>query len=356
MKGSVKMFENIEDAKRMLRTRTSKIMGGYITEALFIELYTNKHPNRAYSKGWWGGIERTDNSTLTFFVVKNELNALDDEIIQRLENNGYLWKQVALIDDELYIKDRNSEMTLEDFIASRGMIYDRNNNPLNRPAVIDTELENCISVYEERGLLQEIATSIYIEDLFLNHYYTISNIDLICQDEAGVPIYAEIKFKNEFKTNINNSRRFVFGIDKFQYDYLFDAFLKCGMKVENIILYNDIITEHNVDTTLIFDFLSEKDYQNLIWKSKEIKLENSYVEYTFRTGRTAWRGQGERTVYCIPLAEYSDYNNSMLPVGLRDYYPSGAWGICTKENCEGKLVIRQKNQNEFMGCLNYRNH
>lgn len=350
------MFENIEDARKMLRSRTSKIMGGYITEALFIELYANKHPDRAYSKGWWGGIEKTNNATLTFFVVKNELNDLDYEVIRRLENSGYLWKQVALINDELYIKDRDSEMTLEEFIVSRGMTYDRKNNPLNCREVIDTKLENCISVYEERGLLQEIATSIYIEDLFLNHYYTISNIDLICQDEAGKPVYAEIKFKNEFYKIANNKKQFVFGIDKFQYDYLFDAFLKSDMKVENVILYNDIKTVHNVDTTLIFDFLREKNYQNLIWKFKEIKLLDSYVEHTFKTGKTSWKGQGERTVYCLPLTMYSDYNGYTLPAGLRQYYPSGSWGICNVENCGGKLVIRQKNNCEFMGCLNYRNH
>lgn len=355
-KGRIQMFENIEDAKKEIRTRTSKIIGGYITENMFINKYTTIYPNRAYSKGWWGGIERNEEKRLTFFVVKNELSELDCKVIACLQKHNYSWKQLVCRNDVWYVRDYSSVMPIEQYINMRNLISSHNLD-VNYPQTVgDAVLEKCIKEYEEQGILKEIASSIYIEDHFLNAYYTISNIDLIGESEDGIPIYIEIKFKNEFSKEYDDGKKLVFGIDEFQYDNLFSAFLNSEMLVENIILYNDVKNSHNVNTTVIFDFLNRKGNQPLIWKSKEIRINEHYEKHTFSTGKTSWKGAGERTVYCIPIKQYRDVGENILPNGVKQYYPAGGWGICNI--CGSNKVVRRNksNGNEFIGCLEYKNH
>lgn len=344
------MFENIEEARNILRTRTSKIIGGYVTENLFIEKYKKVFPDREYSQGWWGGIENSENKTLTFFVVKNTLNDLDKKVIEKLESKDLLWKQLLHENDIWFVVDNNSKLSLSDYIASRRLKlpdYKEKNIQMTNDPYID----RCIETYEQQGIIRKIASSIYIEDLFLNKYYTISNIDLIGEDKEGVPVYIEIKFKNEFE--INN--KLVFGIDTFQYDNLFTSFINCGMKVENIVLYNDIKHKRNISSTVIFDFLDKKENQELIWKYKEIFSNMTIEKYSFSSGKTGWKSNNKRTVYCIPLKEYRDFEHYTLPSKYISIFPEGGWGKCVK--CNENIVIKNgKNGKEFMGCLGYKNH
>lgn len=352
------MFENIEAAKDMLRTRTSKIIGGYVTECYFLEEYCRLYPDRQYSKGWWGGLERSDSGLLTFFVVKNVLNDLDRRVIDRLQAHGYCWKQLICDNNEWFVKDSTTEMTITEYANLRGL-RPRHDPDRIRPLVTDDpRLEECIAEYERRGLLQELATSIYLEDHFLNVYYIISNIDFICETDEGIPVYAEIKFKNEFsRTYADVTRKLVFGIDKFQYDNLFFPFIDSGMTVNNVILYNDIKNERNVSTTVIFDFLREKGYQNLIWKYKTIDPDDHLEEHTSGAGRTDWDGEGAaRSVYCVPLKEFRDFGPYSLDTDNQSKFPEGAWGICNI--CNDKRVIRRKRETgeEFIGCLGFGRH
>lgn len=350
------MFENIEHAKNEIRTRTSKILGGYITENLFIEKYHSLYLNREYSKGWWGGLERNAERGLTFFVVKNVLSKLDLKVIEKLQNYNYLWKQLVCEDDTWYVRDFNSNMTIEQYVIARNLVASRDLNENRQQIVGDIYIEQCIESYERQGILQDIASSIYIEDNFLNMFYTISNIDLIGETEDGIPIYIEVKFKNEFSKAYQYGKKLVFGIDEFQYNNLFIPFLKSGMKVMNAILYNDVKNVHNIDTTVIFEFLNLKNNKDFVWKTKSISLNEHFELYTFSSGRTAWNGAGERTVYCIPLAEYRDLGDSNIPINQRKYFPEGGWGKCAICG-ESKVIRRARNTgNEFMGCLGYSRH
>jgi len=346
------MFENIEDAKAQIRTRTSKIIGGYVTENLFLQEYRNLF-SAAYSKGWWGGIERSKDKLLTFFIVKDELNDLDLKVIERLQGHGYCWKQLTCENNQWFVKDSASSMTIEEYVRVRELVP----NIIHHQVKDDPYLDNCIQEYERDGMLQEIASSIYIEDNFLNVYFTISNIDLICENSEGIPVYVEIKFKNEFQKEYSDGiKRLVFGIDEFQYDNLFTAFINCGMQVINVVLYNDVKDKQNTSETVIFEFLSKKNNQGMIWKYKSISLSEGYEKHSSDNGQTGWGGKGRRTVYCIPLKKYSDVSTYSLSKSLQKRYPEGAWGICSKCNEAKVISFNRSNGKEFMGCLGYSNH
>lgn len=350
------MFEDIEDAKNELRTRTSKIIGGYITESLFIDKYKDLYPKRSYSKGWWGGVENSEKETLTFFIVKNELTPLDKKVMNNFEKKGFLCKQLICENDIWYIKGANNKVTIEEYVKERDLFQNQDPNRNRKIITGDAELERCIARYEKEDSLREIASSIYIEDHFLNTYYNISNIDLIGEDKEGIPVYIEIKFKNEFYFTHNGPKKLVFGIDEFQYKNLFSAFWSCNMKVMNVILYNDVKDQHNINSTVIFDFLKKKqDINSFIWKYKMINENESFPKHTF-LGNTGWSGKQERSVYCIPLKYYSDFGNYSLEENLKPNYPEGSWGVCEKCNEKRVILSNKKNGNEFIGCLGFNKH
>lgn len=341
------MFEDIELAKREIRTRTSKIMGGYITEQLFVEKYHERYPDRMYAKGWWGGIENSANKTLTFFVIKDTLTALDVEVINRLRGHGYLCNQIIMKDDKIYICTEDRTVLAEEYVRERGLAARHDPNRTRNVVEGDEHLEECIERYERNGTLREIANSIYIEDHFLNAYYLISNIDLIGENDAGCPLYIEIKFKNEFShTREDGTKELVFGIDKLQYEQLFPAFASSGMMVVNAILYNDIKDQQNTSTTVIFDYLRAKNGAGYVWKYKVINPSVDYAQHHFKSGYTSWYGDEGRTVRCVPLREYRDFGTAV---------DSGRWGICHICN-HGYRVIRQYEGREFLGCTEYESH
>ncbi len=356
------MCTSIKAAEDLIRRRTSKIIGGYITEDLFKEKYRACYGNRMYSEGWWGGIENSSDKTTTFFVVKNELNPLDYRVIERLESQGYLWKQLIKDGGQWYVADNAGRMSIEEYICLRGLTPTREPGKKFPRVTGDDNLETCIDTFKRKGTLEKIAASIDIEDSFLNLYYVISNIDLICEDADGTPIYAEIKFKNGFTQNQYNGNKekvgskLVFGIDKFQVDNLFLPFYKCGMKVMNVILYDDVKQGCNVSQTVIFDFLREKENQNLIWKYKMIDPTEAFDTHTFSSGVTGWYGKTSRTVCCIPLREYRDLGDYSLPEEEKSSFPEGSWGICS--DCGELKVIRTEHEHnrEFFGCLDYDKH
>ncbi len=350
------MFRNAEEAKAIIRTRTSKIIGGYISEQLFAEVYAKKYRDRLYSKGWWGGIEFSYQKTMTFFVVKNELNELDRKVIERLESQGYLWKQLVCQEDGWYVQDYHEKLTLDSYIKARGLNQKQHSREIHAPTGYDRNLERCIATYEKQGRLEEIASSIYIEDHFLNKYYIISNIDFICEDADGNPIYAEVKFKNPFQIKYGDKYRMVFGIDEFQYNILFQPFFKAGIKVANVLLVNDIKREDNKESTAIFDFLDQKQGKKMLWKYKFLDPDEKLTSISTDRGYTGWRGKVKRTIYCVPIQEYRDFEHYTLPSTCKKYYPDGAWGYC--EICGSPLVLRRMsgNTSEFFGCLNYTRH
>ena len=326
-----------EKAKQIIRTRTSKIVGGYITEILFSRMLDRQYPDLLYSRGWWGGIENAEEHKLVFFAVKETLNELDYLLINRLEAYGYEWKQVSLQNGHIIIKDSNSTWSRDEFVKKRAIKASHDPNVDRKPRYDDPNMDKCLQFYEKAGMLNEIATSIFIEDHFLNAFYTISNIDFICRDNKGNPFYVEVKFKNEFKKLCKDGiTRLVFGIDEFQYDYLFDAFYKCGMHVTNVILYNDSKDTSNTSSTVIFDYMKNRTEEEYLWRRAVIKMDAQYERFTVYAKHTSWYSNSSRTVYCVPLTDYSNMKNSCI-IERRTH--ATGWGKCPK--CGGEKVIRR---------------
>ena len=145
---------------------------------------------------------------------------------------------------------------------------------------------------------------------------------------------------------------YVFGEDRLQYETLFPCMRSCGIDVYNCVLFNHLKEEHNTDTTDIFNYLDACNGQHY-WKKKQFTDGETHSTYTFDARHTSWRGGAGRTVYCIPLREYLPISGDLFTVAHNNY-----WGDCPRTGCNGKLVLRSKNDNskEFFGCTNFRNH
>ena len=62
--------QEFTEQRERLGNRSSKIIGGYVTENLFIEKFLQRK-NIQYSKGWWYS---KGANKVYFFIVKNELS------------------------------------------------------------------------------------------------------------------------------------------------------------------------------------------------------------------------------------------------------------------------------------------
>lgn len=70
--------------EEILRTRTSKILGGYLSEYFFEKRFCQ---NRNYTKKWWCSLNPIDNR-LIFFVVGNTLLRIDEHILNKFYSHG----------------------------------------------------------------------------------------------------------------------------------------------------------------------------------------------------------------------------------------------------------------------------
>lgn len=336
------------DYEAIIKSRTSKIVGGYITENEFQNRF-NKNGTKESSSVWWASVENSKTNALTYFVVCNELSELDKKIYKILTGSGVQCRQIIRYSEEWLIKDIETEMTrsIDQYVRDHklnslhdGIKYSGTKHPE------DSSMTGCLDYFRKHNLLMKIARSIELEDLFLNRYFYTTNVDLFLEGKNGAPVCLEIKFKNEFMHTDESGRKLlVFGVDEFQYNNVFIPMLKAGIKVEVCLLYNDIKNEQNTSTTNIISFLEEKR-DPLIWKYREITLEDAFERFNVSQRYTSWRGENERVVYCLPLVDFMD---------LSVHGDSRSWGRCPLGG--GKRVIRNsQNGNQFMGCTCYSKH
>lgn len=337
------MFENNNEAAEILRRRTSKILGGGVSEKMFLDSFVRPN-NIPFSKGWW--LSMTDDR-LFFFAVKNEFSELDNTIRQILSDHSYNVYQIIFRENDCVIADsEGNNKTIEEFLGDLDIqtLPDRDSTRQEGELI-----DRCIDFYQREGLLTEEARSIYIEDKLLNRYFYSTNIDLFIENpDTHAVVSVEIKFKNEFL----NDNQLVFGEDRLQYETLFPTLRNCGIEVYNCVMYNYLKDDRNIDTTEVFNFLDNCG-GNICWKKKLIAGGENHPTYSFNARNTAFFHNEGRTVYCIPLAEYTSIGDSFFE-DARDNH----WGPCQRAGCTGYRVIRKQRATgkEFMGCTEFRNH
>jgi hypothetical protein len=375
-------YTDIELAKNKIRTRTSKVLGGYISEHLFEERFKLNNPELMISKGWFGGIERKESdsdSKYVFFVVKETLSKLDEQVKDMLETAGFRCLQVFIGGDNrdiIYVKEGTRTQDYRNFVIEEHL--KKKTKPAPQPILGDALIEECINRFDNYGVLKGMAESIYVEDGFLNQYYDISNLDYLLEGQDGKPIYAEVKFKDEFSkvTGEENDRKrqFYFGSDTFQYDDLFKAFTSSGMKVVIFVLYNEVkSTEYQMqkkddqlkkDDTVIFDYLEKRGDVEFVWKYKIFNPTEKYDEFisTKDVNHMNWGGsekkepssanKKKRGQYLIPLKKYRSWGPDN-GIGVFDgtKNPEGTWGDCPLCH-SGKRIIIEDGVNQLWGCTN----
>lgn len=330
------MTFSLEEPENILKTRSPKKLGGYVSENMFLQRLLKEYPSVEYTKGWWGAYALLD---FYFFVVKDSLNSLDRKIIELLEKNGYTWRQVVLCNGEIRLNNYTVSESVKEFLDDHIISHYRQKNR----EFIYKNTERCIEYLKNNGLLESTANSIFIEENFLNKYYYIINFDLFYMINNKITA-CEIKFKNEFMHKIGNKRTLVFGVDKKNYDTYLSKLMKCGIDVANIVLYNYIKSPHgnsNSNRTLIFDYLDGKGTFDDFWKVHVFDPEREYpISHGSNRSTSGWNESYRiDTVYCIPLKDFRDFFEYSLPEKYKTDKPEGAWGY--SKATSKPLVIRE---------------
>ena len=349
--------EFIEERKK-LGNRSSKIVGGYVTENLFVKNFVKR--DVLYTKSWW--FSKTKRDKVFWFVEKECLSELDYEIVKLLQEKGYQCYQLFKASDVWNIVQIGTEISwsIDEFV---------NKNNLQMISKVKREadgsddevkqLKRCIDYYKKINLLSDIERSINIEDLFLNKYFYTSNIDLfvgIKRENTIVPMCLEIKFKDEFL--VGNVP--YFGMDCYQLEQEYSILEYAGMKLFNVILYNDSRNKARKTTTNIFDYLN--NHNDLIWKYARVSRLIKYEKYHLQSTKTNFTGakNKSRSVYCVPMDLYKDLKDISQIInndkvfncqGYEFDYNEANKKRCPK--CDGQLQEKNGKYGRFIGCSNF---
>ena len=234
-------FNPIEQLKRDKHT----LLEGYVTEHLFKKQFLAGRTKEKYSHGWWTGMLR---GKRFLFILKNNLNNIDKEIINTFKKDYECW-QVLYTNEGLrrFINDDYSESLSEtDFFE----IYKLERKQLPLKATSETSnnqrQNRCIEYFKNHQLLNEIAVERNFADDFLSVFFSsIINIDYFTKNENDELCAIEIKFKNETFDGY-------FGIDAGPISLLLEIRSK-GIKVYHVILYKD--RDHK--DMSIFDYIED---------------------------------------------------------------------------------------------------
>ena len=172
------MFENNNEAAEILRRRTSNILGGGVSEKMFLDSFVRPN-NIPFSKGW--RLSMIDDR-LFFFAVKNEFSELDNTIRQILSDHNYNVYQIIFRENDCVIADsEGNNKTIEEFLGDLDIqtLPDRDSTRQEGELI-----DRCIDFYQREGLLTEEARSIYIEDKLLNRYFILQI--LICLSRTPI--------------------------------------------------------------------------------------------------------------------------------------------------------------------------
>lgn len=350
--------QEFTEQRERLGNRSSKIIGGYVTENLFVETFVNSEV--LYTNSWW--FSKTKEGRVFWFIEKKLLSELDFKIISLLQRKGQLCYQLIKDSQNWNITQisTGTSWMVEEFVNEHKLqIIPKKARNVDNSADEIKQFERCIEYYKRINILSDIERSINIEDLFLNKYFYTSNIDLFVGIKNGadiIPICLEIKFKDEFSFNGVSC----FGMDCYQLEQEYSILEHAGMKLFNIILYNDSRNKERKTTTNIFDYLDQ--HNDLQWKYTRVSRLIKYEKYFMQSVKTSFTGtpSKSRPVYCVPMNLYTDlrdiyqiiHNEEVLDSAGQVFdYDSANKKRCPE--CDGQLREKDGIYGKFVGCSNF---
>jgi len=199
-------FDNLECIHKQLMNDKNNLLEGYITEHLFETQFLNEK----HTDGWWVAFY---NNTKIFFILKNDLNILDREIIDKVSQRYDCW-QVYLINSTFVFAEPSSS----------GLVYTEPQfnekydlHQIRRPMVANSDLRD--EQRQKRAIdflgdkIEKIVVSRYFANNFLTCFFNaITNIDFFVKTGSRINVM-EVKYKFESKNGsfgLSMSERSVF--------------------------------------------------------------------------------------------------------------------------------------------------
>jgi len=281
------IFDDDKNAVKQLLKDKHTLLEGYITEHLFYNQFL-KNNTIPSTDGWW--TTEYKNNKL-FFIVKEELCPLDEEIINLISPQHECW-HVYLQQDKFIFKNNNIKLFEEDFVSKYELFKIRNPMTASKETRNFNRQKQSINFFRENKILRKIA----IERKFANNFLTVYfrgmiNIDMFTKKNEQINVI-EIKYKYESKDGY-------FGVNTGQMK-MFEFFMRLNFNVHHFVLYN-----FTRDMTLsIFGFLRLNSEPPNIkeWYFKKLNVEEVYNE-GIAPEMTSVSGNFRQTYFKIPKRE-----------------------------------------------------
>lgn len=235
-----------DSAINQLKRDKHTLLEGYVTEFLFERQFLKSRSGR-YTHGWWSGII---NGERFFFVLKEQLSSLDQEVLTVLNTNYNCWQAIYKNGEWIFGKD--------EMWYSQSEFLNKFNLVKRQAAVhatsdtTDIDRQNkCIDFFDANSIIICTAIERNFADDFLSVYFKgILNVDYFTKNKEGNLCVVEVKFKNE-------SYDGVFGINIGEVA-LFTELRRMGFKVIHTILYKN---RENKEMS-IFDYLNSNTIEH----------------------------------------------------------------------------------------------
>ena len=298
-----------DNAKLIIGEDKEGYLSGYVSEICFLKRYIELYGNRNYSTKWCCFIPRhvcckskkfiNGNPKFVVFNQNGKLNTVDLSVVRHLCNflpgkynclnqrGMYECLLAGLEDDKfsvyrLYLGDDRKEVVKEKWYSVKlsnsfsdsfiRMSLGTSNK--SNHASKDGIYNRAIKFLEDEGLLVDKAILNFMVYVFkVYHGFTVDdivfNLDVVGENDFGVPVYYEIKFQAD--GSWSNAC-----IGRAQVEQGFHIFCKSGMSARNVVLLNNKldykpITKSDKKWELIFNLLDSchNDFSKLRWKYKD---------------------------------------------------------------------------------------
>ncbi len=252
------MFEQPEKAKAQILRDKHTLLEGYVTEYLFEQQFLIEK-EKSYTNGWWSALR---GKKRFFFLVKEEMNDLDEKVFRLLNSRYSCWRAYPEKEEWIFSNGRD-EISEKEFLT-RHHFKAVNKHLSATDEIRDSQRQNrCIKFFENHNMMTKIAVERNFADDFLTVYFNNSvNMDYITTNADGHLCVMEIKFKYENKAGY-------FGINAGQVQ-MFEKLEELGFEIHHMILYNQT---KNKDLS-IFGFLNKKSLKKYWLYSKLTDFSN----------------------------------------------------------------------------------
>lgn len=308
-----------------INTRSDKAISSYVTENEFKSRFLMSE-FLTYTEGWWFGLSRRQRKKY-FFVRKNELGDLDNEIITILKNNNYKNVfQVRLDNRHITIIDPMDGYVweIDEFLQDNYEFIRRGEmqEPSCMNQITRKKREHYYNYLVEHAIDEGVRESIFVENKFLNKYFNITNIDFIIKNKGGLLVI-------ELKCKYPDLHK-MYGINIEQYDLL-KLLNEAGLTPINIILKND-------ERKDVLELCGNEGHY--IYKKVRFNLNRSAVRTApSYTGYAQNRNQQYYPVSANAYIELKDNNNIL------------DWRC---PECGSEMMMRKGPYSTFWGCSNYK--